>query len=327
MRAVIVVPTTRQESIARFLDAWRGEFDGHHLIVVEDNPERSFELQATDLIHCSWEQIDQEFGAHAWIFPRRTDCIRSYGFYKAYQLAADMIVTLDDDCYPCTPRFLEAHYEHLTSPARSSPWVSTCKGLRPRGVPYENTSRKSRCVISHGLWTGYPDYDALTQLVSSRLDQGFEPINQVIPQGAYFPMCGMNLAWRPGVTPALYFLLMGKDWPFDRFGDIWCGILVKRICDHLGYAVKSGEPLVEHDRASNVWANLKKEIPAYEVNETFWQAVDSVRLTATTIAGAYRELSEKLPLRGEYWDCMRRSMKIWCDLFPKNGQELDAQPA
>ena len=316
MKAAVVVPTVRRESIARFLDAWRGAFDLHHLIVVEDNPERSFDIHGTGLIHCSWKEIDQEFGSDSWIFPRRTDCIRSYGYYKAYQLAPDMIVTLDDDCYPSTPTFLEAHYERLISPARSSSWVSTCKGLLPRGFPYENTSRESRCVISHGLWTRSPDYDAVTQLVGSRLDSGFEPINQVIQRGAYFPMCGMNLAWRPEITPALYFLLMGKDWPFDRFGDIWCGVLVKRICDHLGYAITSGEPLVEHQRASNIWVNLKKEIPAYETNETFWQAVDSVQLTATSVGGAYRQLSENLPLRGEYWDCLRRSMKIWCDLFP-----------
>src|SRR5918912_1545100 len=123
-------------------------------------------------------------------------------------------------------------------------------------------------------------------------------------------MCGMNLAFKPQVIPALYFLLMGaREWPYDRFGDIWCGVLIKKICDHLGHGVKSGSPLVEHQRASNVWTNLRKETPGYEVNETLWAAVDSVVLGQCTYQDCYRELGDKLPMRGEYWDRLRNAMR------------------
>lgn len=318
MKAAIVIATVREENIIKFLEVWRDEFASHDLILVEDNPQRSFAISCPNFSHYSWEEIDREFGRNSWIFPRRTDCIRSYGFYKAYQRHPDMIVTLDDDCYPETKRFLEKHYERLSSPASSNAWIATGNGLLPRGVPYEKTSRELKCVINHGLWTNQPDYDALTQLVNKRLAKKFEPVNQVIPKGLYFPMCGMNLAWLPEVTAAMYFLLMGKDWPFDRFGDIWCGIFVKKICDHLGYGVRSGEPLVEHQRASNVWANLGKELPGYEINETLWQAVDSIVLSATTFTGDYRELAEKLPIQGEYWDRLRTAMRTWSDLFPEH---------
>jgi hypothetical protein len=30
-----------------------------------------------------------------------------------------------------------------------------------------------------------------------------------------------DIAWRPEFTAAMYFLLMGPEYPFDRFGDIW----------------------------------------------------------------------------------------------------------
>jgi len=116
-------------------------------------------------------------------------------------------------------------------------------------------------------------------------------------------------------VPAMYFLLMGKDWPFDRFGDIWAGLFVKKICDHLGYGVKSGEPLVEHQRASNVWVNLRKELPGYEVNETLWQIIDSIVLTKETVKECYKELAKKLPLNGDYWDKLKRAMVIWSELF------------
>ena len=41
MKAAIVVPTIREECIIKFLDVWNDEFNGHTVIVVEDNPEPS----------------------------------------------------------------------------------------------------------------------------------------------------------------------------------------------------------------------------------------------------------------------------------------------
>ena len=105
-----------------------------------------------------------------------------------------------------------------------------------------------------------------------------DAVDQTIPTGRYYPMCGMNVALRPVVVPAFYFLLMGRDAGVDRFGDIWAGVFVKRICDHLGWAVNSGPAQVVADqRASNVWANLRKEAPGLELNETLWRAVDGER--------------------------------------------------
>jgi reversibly glycosylated polypeptide/UDP-arabinopyranose mutase len=227
-----------------------------------------------------------------------------------------MIVTLDDDCYPCTPNFLQEHYNKLATPADSPAWVSTGQGVPPRGMPYFNDQRKMECVLNHGLWTEIPDFDAMTQLVNGRLKQEFQHVDQAIPLGSYFPMCGMNLAFRPQLVPAMYFLLMGhRDWPYDRFGDIWCGIFLKKICDHLNAGVKSGNPTVQHQRASNVWANLRKEQTVYEVNETLWKEIDSVVLTHDTFKDCYIELASKLRMPGDYWCRLTQAMRRWADLF------------
>jgi hypothetical protein len=77
----------------------------------------------------------------------------------------------------------------------------------------------------------------------------------------------------------------------------------------------SGEPTVEHRRASNVFTNLKKEAAGIEANEYFWQAVDSVQLESESVRDCYKELARKLPLEGEYWDKLREAMTIWADLF------------
>ena len=100
-RIVVVVPTIRQDCMQQFLTAWEPEFAGKELLVVEDNPDRSFTLQThAQVTHVCWRDIDQELGERAWIVPRRTDCVRSYGYWKAWQRQPDMIVTLDDDCLP-----------------------------------------------------------------------------------------------------------------------------------------------------------------------------------------------------------------------------------
>ncbi len=315
MKTAIVVPTVRPESIREFLEAWRSQFASHDILIIEDGPEPALNVSDSNIHHFCWADIDAEFGRESWIFPRKTDCIRSYGFYKAWQLQPDMIVTLDDDCFPCGEGFIEDHFRQLQQPAISRGWVSTGSGAMPRGVPYDTLDREYECILNHGLWTNVPDLDAVTVLAHKRQPQEFIGANQTVPKGMYFPMCGMNVAWKPELTPAMYFLLMGSDCPFDRWGDIWCGVLVKKICDHLNLGVKSGDPYIEHRKKSNQWSNLERESKGYKVNETFWQAVDSIVLSASDIQGAYKQIAESLPLEGEYWSKLRYAMHVWADIF------------
>jgi reversibly glycosylated polypeptide/UDP-arabinopyranose mutase len=318
--------------MAQFLAAWEPEFAGHELVVVEDNPARSFTLRSSAAIsHYCWEDIDERLGDDAWIVPRRTDCVRSFGYWEAWRRKPDMIVTLDDDCLPPKegPRgFLQAHWQRLQQRGEHDAWVSTTNGTIPRGVPYHTRQRQSRCVINHGLWTNVIDFDAITQLAQVRTPTPVDFPDQTIPRGAFYPMCGMNLAFRPEIAPAMYFQLMGKDWGVDRFGDIWCGLWSKRICDHLGLAVNSGSPTVHHARASNVWANLRKEATGMERNETLWRLADDTVLTATTPAGCYRQLATAVRAAGaaaddDYLRRLGTAMERWAELFTT--VELPAQ--
>jgi hypothetical protein len=95
-----------------------------------------------------------------------------------------------------------------------------------------------------------------------------------IPQGVYFPFCGMNVAFKREALPFLYYAPMGHRVGLDRFGDIWLGITMKRAFDELDWAVATGYAAVNHNRASNVWANLKKEAAGLELNEGYWDGVE-----------------------------------------------------
>jgi hypothetical protein len=317
-RVTVVVPTIREASMRAFLAAWQSPLARAHLIVVEDNPERTFDLgTGANLTHCSWAEIDAELGESAWIIPRRTDCVRSYGLWKACQERPDMVITLDDDCLPDPERgdFLAQHWARLEAGGRDEAWVATGHGVAPRGMPYYARHRERPCVLNHGLWSRVPDFDAPTTLLQARVAGEFVPVDQTIPAGKYFPMCGMNIAFRPVLGPSMYFLLMGQSQPVDRFGDIWCGLFAKKICDHLGYAVNSGRPSIVHERASSVWDNLRKEAQGLRLNEEVWVAVDRVVLTRATVVECYAELADALPLEGDYWGTVRKAMRAWSELF------------
>jgi hypothetical protein len=318
MKSVVIVPSNREEQIARFLEVWREEMASATILIVEDNPGKTFDVRGDNVIHYAWDDIHSVLGSKSWIVPSGSGCVGSFGVYMAHRLRPDMIVQLGDDCYPdpAYPGFLERHWSRLQE-ATDDAWVSSVDspGVGMRGEPYFTRSRRPRVVLNHGLWSRVPDYDAPTQLLTARMPMPIAWKNFTVPRGRYFPMCSMNIAWRAELSPAMYFLLMGPSHAFDRFGDIWSGVLVKRVADHLGLAINSGEPAIDHQRASNVWRNLRKEAPGLEVNETFWRAVDSVVLTEESIGAAYAELARKLPLEGDYFTKLRQAMQEWTELF------------
>src|SRR3989304_8796386 len=93
----------------------------------------------------------------------------------------------------------------------------------------------------------------------------------------------------------------GESWGFERFGDIWSGVIFKKIADHLGYAIASGYPIIWHAKASNEFANLKKEASGIKINETFWEIIDTIELEGQSFQECYLEIASKLFIEGVYW--------------------------
>jgi reversibly glycosylated polypeptide/UDP-arabinopyranose mutase len=319
-----VVPTIREDNLSRFLELWSTEFSEHRVIVVEDNPEPSFSTPAW-VEHYSWKEIDEALGAESWIIPRRSDCVRSFGYLIAARQGVDFVITLDDDCYPESfyPQgYVGAMCAALNATWPDGRWWSTLSDdIYPRGYPYEIRDARRETYIHHGLWSNIPDLDARTQ--TRYPNYRTKPATKVdrVPVGQFFPMCGMNLAFRREIVDVMYFLLMGHNrdgsaWPFDRFGDIWAGLFAKRVSDHLGLAVSSGAPSVHHSRASHTNTNLRKETPGYPVNEQLWKIVSEVQLTGSTPKDCYIQLARGLPLADEYWMKARTAMEIWATLCP-----------
>jgi reversibly glycosylated polypeptide/UDP-arabinopyranose mutase len=321
MKTALVVPSCRASSLGPFLEAW-GREPVSEIIVVEDGPERTFDARGA--LHVSWSEIEDEFGPDAWVFSRRDSAIRSAGFALAYRRGADVILTLDDDCFPerSPGKWLEGHLRALRGPHR---WASTIPGMRVRGMPYRELGT-CPAYLNVGLWSHNPDLDAVTTL-SAGQPATFDPPrgSWILPAAQLHPVCGMNLAFRREFTPLAYFALMGEGYPFRRFDDIWFGLWAQLACKRLGWPIACGDPIVRHARASDPFANLVKEAPGVGANETFWRRLDAVALTATTAAGCMAEFGAALAGDPDpYFATLGAALRAWARLFEPGAAELPA---
>lgn len=320
-RPTIVLPTIRDAIVVgNFFNNWKGEFNGTHVIVIEDREkktlEKPMELFALeggftyDLY--DWRDIDKDLGDKAWCISRHSDSIRNYGFYKAWQNEALFIVTLDDDTKPSAPGHIKSFYNKLFQPGECNDnnWYTTLQFEPARGTPTVNNPRVG---IAHGGWLNNADLSAKEQIKRNTWygDTTEHVFNRgVVPKGALFSMCGMNVAFRTELAQHMYFILQGEvkhgkkleKLPVDRVGDIVAGIRAKRWCDDNGYYVLTGAPFVIHERASNVWNNLKKEEFAQEVINFF--------------ADMSAYITSEHP-RNEYYHDALMAMREWDSLFER----------
>jgi len=254
------------------------------------------------------------------VTPERCHAETSFGFLVAYEEEPDMIVEVDDDVFPFENHALiDAHTRNLlgnsgvTANCRGK-WYNTIENLNitegmtlfPRGHPYRARVRNQdftwrnnggKCVLNMGLWAGCPDFDALTILYNGGLDgqcsikgKGCKREKIVVGRGTYFAVCSMNTAFLPEVVPAFY-QLYNNFMGIDRFDDIWSGIFLKKIADHLGKKVCLGIPVVDHrKRPRDTFKDLRKEFEGMIMNEKLWMLVDEAEIDGTTYSEAYNSL-------------------------------------
>lgn len=324
-KIAVVVPSHLEEILLKFISQWQDEMIALDatLYVIEDHQEKSFQFPQSQLKikHYCWDDYKSDLGENQWIISRRTSAGKSFGFWKAYEDGADVIISLDHDCYPDQENTLRKHVDILKDSVTLR-WV-TSVGTPTRGFPYEIRDT-SPIMVNHGGWSNIPDFDGPQMLQFPTVR--FQPMKheqRVVPYANYFPFCGMNFAFRREATPAMYFLLQGPDWPFDRFDDIWAGIFLKKITDHLNQAITTGYPTIFHEKGTNPFVAVKKEASGLPVNEWFWKAIDEMQLTGKTYGHCYVELAQQLPKSQyvqqseykEYFTQLGKAMEIWVALF------------
>lgn len=325
-RTALVVPTNRPDCLARFRARWEGA-GWDDVVVVYDGPRGECRVEWPGARVYCWEDYAGLCGDRSWIFTRRDSACRSFGFLRAVDRGAEVVITLDDDCYPSEPwgagGFVPAHLERLASAPR---WISSVDGLSVRGLPGEAPELRGGgppVALNMGLWRGVPDLAAAEALALQRQGAGAEilsaflprPGTRLVPPEQVFPLSGMNLAFRSRVLPALYFPLMGEGSPYSRFDDIWAGLLMQRIFARSGDRISLGEPWVTHERASDLQECLVKEAPGVGANPRYWRVLSELGVRGGTIsecaASAARSLAGTDDTYLAQWG---RALEAWVGL-------------
>lgn len=255
----VVIPTIRD--MRPFMAAWQPLFDKHdvELLVVHDG----------EVPKVRNETINTLMGEYKDCLTNFNGGIRNLGFAYIAKLLPDVeyIITLDDDETPIGDP-IQDHLDALNQRVPVS-WMSTASEYM-RGFPY-GIRDEAEVVLSHGVWEGVADRDAPTQLVNGNGPVDFPKMP--ILKGIYFPLCIMNVGFKRKLLPWMY----QAPWALgvNRMDDIFCGITAKRVIDQKGWAAVTGYARVNHQRASNVFTNLKHEAPGIHLNETFWQGDES----------------------------------------------------
>lgn len=283
MKIAVVIPTIRPNHLKKFKKAWQPLLTKHNceLVVVHDGENPTVNGKSEKEVMGKYASTLTNFNAG----------IRNLGFaYVAKELKdCEVILTFDDDVAPIG----DTIKDHLKVLERRVPvsWISTTSEQYSRGFPY-GIRNEAEVVLSHGVWEGSGDWDALSQLVLGE-KRKVDFYKGPIPKGIYYPMCSMNLAFKRKMLPYIFH----APWAYgiNRFDDIFAGIVSKRQIDKKGWAAVSGYARVNHEKASDPYKNLINEAPGIVLNETFWQG------------------NEKHPYFKEY----KEKLKLWQEFIKK----------
>ena len=258
-------------------------------------------------------------------------------------------IFLDDDTQPHEDfNFFGTHLDHLDSEkevehvSSDEKWVNVLyqnidrHDLYPRGYPYsamdENVEIEEKetneIIASQGLWTNIPDLDAVRILMDGNLEGQAETLtrkedftkNFAAAEGNYLTVCSMNLAFKREVIPAFYqFPMDDNEWDIGRFDDIWSGLTLKKAADMLNKSLINGFPLCEHNKAErSTFSDLNNEVPALELNEHFWEALEEAPDEADDYFEAYEEMIKAVDnydfsdyANADFIDFTVKHMKMW----------------
>lgn len=263
MKLAIVVPTVagREETFAGFMEAWTPLFAKHDVIflTVQDGEKPYVQTAGNQN-----KDVDEVMGDHKDCISNFNGGVRNLGFaYIAkYLPEVDIVMTLDDDTRPVGDT-IQDHIDALNKMVPIS-WISTASEYM-RGFPY-GLREEAEVVLSHGVWDNVADWDAPTQLVLGAKREVTFP-KMAIPKGILYPMCGMNIAFKRKMLAYMYQAPFWLEQGIGRVDDIICGIYSKKYIDEQNWAAVTGYARVFHERASNVFKNLKLEAASIELFE------------------------------------------------------------
>ncbi|MBA0752297.1 hypothetical protein Gogos_001143 [Gossypium gossypioides] len=342
-----VLPTRAlRPDLTSFMNEWRTIFSRFHLIIVKD-PDLKEELKIPEGFNLDVYKkpdIDRVVGTSTSTIFSGYSC-RYFGYLVSRK---KYIISVDDDCYPAKDNkgilvdAVAQHITNLTTPATPfffntlyDPFTEGADFVR--GYPFSLRSGV-QCALSCGLWLNLADYDAPTQaLKAEERNSRYVDAVLTVPARTLMPISGINIAFnREVIGPALLpSLRLGGEGKFrwETMEDIWSGMCVKVVCDHLGLGVKTGMPYVWRNDRGDAIASLRKEWEGVKLMEEVVPFFQSVRLSgeATTTEDCVAEVAnvvkEQLGSKDPMFARAAKAMVDWVKLWKSVGYSTSSPGA
>ncbi len=308
MKLGIVIPTNRPERvIGGWWDAWA--FRDVAVYLVHDAPEPYPALLNLAAWHLSWQDIARWFPEEPDLITQRSDAVRCIGLLEAYHDGCEIVITLDDDVTPNTPDFLETVERLLLEGHPHDAWLNPAPNAHARGVPFRHRERRWPVAAVACLPSGDADLSAVWRLAHGETETALPDVG-VVPPGQYMPLSSLCLAVTREFLPLWYFPPQGQN--FDRWGDIWAGLLIVRVAEHLRRAILWTSGNVHHECASDPFVGLMTEARGYARNERFWDQLDALALTGSTPLDCACEIADWMQcLPDSYLRTWGRNLARW----------------
>ena len=344
MKSLVIFTSIRDTpNFGRYAENFTQNEQDPDILIVDETPTNrkaiQQQLKKFTVDFYGVEERNAWFNSHSLtryktVIPERAHNESSFGLLIALERGDyDVIVFLDDDTYPEHADFLGEHWQALNSKTsvrqtiNGYHWLNTHPNFQVRGLPYSQRRKRSNwllpyqfaeTVLNMGCWIGIPDLNAIDYLAFDPDPQYFQVHNFTVAKHNFVPICSMNVAFKPEIIPAYYQL-----WHRDRFDDIFSGLFLKVIADHLNKGVSVGAPLCYHDKEPrDYFEDAETELPSMKLNESLWQVLLETEFTESTWLGCYRELAEQLrrkakALSPHYITQMTDKMLQWTELVEK----------
>lgn len=253
------------------------------------------------------EKFLEPFPELAAEIPWKSDNRRNVGFLMAYRDKCDIVIAIDDDNYPRSEwPFLAGHAtvgSELTHPVATGHhrWFNLCSMMTvespvtgggtvfARGFPYAR--RDARCsavaartesgtvAVNAGLWSGDPDVDAATRLVTRCETREAFTGSYLLDRDVLMPINTQNTGILREAIPAYYYVKMGHPvggMKLDRFGDIFSGFFIQKCSQAVGARIRVGSPVVNHRRTPhNLYKDLWNELAGMVVIDDMLPLLES----------------------------------------------------